>query len=83
MNILVEKQTNLIKHQGYIYIQEDSDIVVKDDGGNIKFYFGDLNRSNCDIYEIDNPIEFFIGNKYLYIEGEIVLNPEYIEPEEA
>jgi len=78
--ILVEKDINLIKHQDLNYILEDHQVVVKDAYDNIKFIFGDLNKNTAYIADISH-IDSFISNKYIYEDGEVVLNPDWVEPE--
>lgn len=76
--ILIEKDTNLIKHQGMTYDLQDKQVIVKDSLGNVKFIFGDLNKNTAyqeDISDIDS----FVGNKYIYQDGEVVLNPDWSE----
>jgi len=79
--ILVENFTSLIKHQGGEYIMNNNNIKVKDFNGNTLFIFSSLNSNNCSIYNADH-INGFIGNKYKYVNGEVILNPDYVEPEE-
>jgi len=78
--ILVEKNTNLIKHQDLNYTLEDHQVVVKDSYDNVKFIFGDLNKNTAYTADVSH-IDSFIGNKYIYENEEVVLNPDWVEPE--
>jgi hypothetical protein len=80
-NILVKNDTREIKHQDAHYVLLDKHIRVEKDGI-LQFYFSDLNKNNATVYQIDNPIVNFIGNKYLYENGEVALNPNWEEPSE-
>lgn len=80
MNILVDNFTFLIKYQ-------DGDFILKADsvehysGDNLLRVIGDMNENNSTVYSVTE-IEGFIGGKYKYIDGEIVINPDYMQPEE-
>ena len=77
MTILVDLNTRVIYHQGMNYVFENNQIsVILDD--NVMFIFGTLNNTNAEVYEIENPIEDFIGGKYLY-NDEVILNPDWVE----
>lgn len=78
--LLVERDTNLIKHQGMNYDLQDHQTVVLYSTGVINFIFADLNKDNSYLVEHDN-IPGFIGNKYKYEDEEVVLNPDWIEEE--
>lgn len=78
MKILVENSSRLIKHKGYNYTLSDSQATVDD----TNIIFVDLNSSNSTVYEVDSVPSPFHGNKYLYVDEEIVDNPDYVEPEE-
>jgi hypothetical protein len=80
-NILVHKGTREIKHQGADYTIDDVRVAVEQNGV-LLFYFGDLKSSNAEVAEIDTPITDFVGNKYLFVDDEVVENPDYISPEE-
>lgn len=80
MKILVEDSTGRIKHQCSDYAFDNDRIVVSDPTTHIvQFYFGDLNKNTASEYEIESEISDFIGNKYLYQDGEVVLNPDWEE----
>ena len=78
-NILVDKQTGLIKHQGFNYTLSETDVEVKTDEGYLMFVFGTLNSFLCEVIELDEPINAFLGNKYLYKNEEVVANPDWSE----
>ena len=79
--ILVEDFTNIIKHRGFRYTLLEDRVKVRDDEGNLKFVFGTLNKYNCKVYELSYHIDDFIGNKYMYVDEEVILNPDYVEEE--
>lgn len=80
--ILVEDATGLIKHQGRDYAFDVDRVVVFDPVTEVvDFYFGDLNVNTASSYEIDNVIADFMGNKYLYQDGQVVNNPDWENPE--
>jgi hypothetical protein len=82
MNILVESLTNLIKYQGYEFSYGGDTRTNMSLEGFIQFSDVSLNKHNSGIYEVET-IEDFVGDKYKYIDGEIVLNPNWIEPERS
>lgn len=49
-------------------------------GNPIQFIIGDLNDSNVTIYDGITAPDDWRGEKYLYVDGEWLLNPDYIEP---
>lgn len=74
--ILVERDTNLIKHQGFTYILGENNVEVKYSTGAINFIFGDLNKYSS--YIVDYPhIDGFICNKFIYDDGSVILNPDF------
>jgi hypothetical protein len=75
--LLVEKDTNLIKHQDRVYECFEDKIIVKTLSGNIDFIFATLNCGNTYIVDAPN-IHPFIGNKYMW-DGEVKENPDWIE----
>jgi hypothetical protein len=79
--ILVDNFSSLIKHQGGEYIMNASNIEVKDFNGNLLFIFSMLNSNICSIYDTAY-IDGFMGNKYKYINSEVVINPDFVQPEE-
>lgn len=79
MNILVSDTK--IKDYNRDYILTNNTIVVLVDGSHILTY-SDLNSGNSNVYQIEDEIVDFVGNKYLYIDGVVSLNPDYVEPEE-
>lgn len=80
-NILVKNSSGEIKHQGQTYILQSDNIVVLD-GETVLFYFCDMNEDSATVYEIDELIIDFVGNKFLYVDSEVVSNPDYVEQEE-
>lgn len=80
MNILVSN--DLIKHQGSDYYLYDNCVVVISNN-KLDFVLGDLNKTNADVYIIENSIDDFIGNKYMYINNEVILNPDWVPLEET
>ncbi len=75
MNILV-KNDDTIKHQGSVYLIYDNSVVVADDN-KLSFVFGDLNSSNCSVKEIDTAIEDFEGDRFLFVNNEVIENPDW------
>lgn len=83
IKILVENNSNIIKCQDHFdYILEATRIKCLKSENSVDFYICDLNENDCSVYEIEDKISGFVGNKYLYINGLISLNPDYTEPEE-
>lgn len=80
MNILVENFTSLIKYQGGVFEQKDSTIDHYDNDENLMRIICDLDVNNSTVYFDITEIDGFIGNKYKYIDGEVVDNPDYVEP---
>ena len=80
MNMLVCLITNEIKHINHNYdLQVDKVSVSKD--GEFKFDFLCHSINDSIIVETDEVIDDFQGNKYLYEDDQIILNPEFIEGE--
>lgn len=78
VNILVEDFTSLIKYQGGDYTQGATTVEHYHDG-NIIRVICDLNENNSSVYSVEE-IGGFVGNKYKYVNGEVVANPDYVEP---
>ena len=58
-----------------------NNVIIASDHGEVVHIYSDLSGSNCNIYQIEDPIDGFIGNKFLYIDGVISENPDYVELE--
>jgi hypothetical protein len=81
VKILVDAQ-GIIKYQGhYDYILLENSVKAMSDANSVDFYICDMNEENSEIIELDNPIEGFIGCKFIYEEGEVIENPDYVEEE--
>jgi hypothetical protein len=76
-NILVCRD-GLIKDAHRDYILTNNTIVVLEGGYHILTY-SDLSSATCNVYQIQDKIQDFIGNKFIYIDGEVILNPDYEE----
>ena len=74
-NILVKRSNDNIIFQDADFVLTPENIEVGEDG-NIKFYFAGENDESVDVYQLDEPIPDWIGCKFLYQNGEIVLNPD-------
>ena len=79
INILVNEFDNVILHQKADYVLNDNNIEVWFNGS-IMFIYGTLNKNLCSVYQIENEIDDFVSNKYKYINGQVVDNPNYIAP---
>lgn len=79
INILINKADGVILHQNKVYEILEDKVNVYDKIGNILFVFATLNSSIVEVVEISDIISNFVGNKYMFVDGKIVLNPEYIE----
>lgn len=79
-NILVEKDTNLVKDYDKDFLLYDNCVIVTQNN-KVELIYSDLSSLNSDVYEIEDEIVDFVGNKYMFIDGEIVSNPDYIESE--
>jgi len=75
-NILVEKETNLIKDFGRDYLLFNNVILVSS-GGDVTNVIADCSSATCNCYQIAEPIEDFTGDKYIYQDGEVILNPDF------
>lgn len=76
--LLVEKYTNLIKHQAHHYEICEDKICAKDPGDNIIVIFATHNTNNSYIVESEH-IDGFVGNKYIWADGETIENPYWSE----
>ena len=80
MKAIIEKESTSIK-----YLLQDTDtVILSADSISVKtakkqFVIGDLNSDNAMLVENLADIQDFIGNKYLYNAGEILINPAYVE----
>ena len=76
--ILVERPSNYIKYQGYDYAIKEHcvDIIYN---GKVQLVDLSLNSSNCITVDLEQDIEYFVGNKFLYIDDEVELNPDFKE----
>lgn len=79
VNILVQDSSGKIKHQGQTYNLQSNNIVVLD-GETVLFYFCDMNESTATVFQTDE-IADFVGNKFLYVDSEVISNPGYVELE--
>jgi hypothetical protein len=77
-NILV-CNSELIKDYDRNYQVFHNVTAVLDGENNVILIYSDLNDTCCQVYQIDSPIENFIGNKYKYVEGKVVLNENFME----
>lgn len=85
MQIIVNKENNVVK-----YVFENTDLIIIGSGmttvvsdvGKPVMSINDMNRSNAEFVSVDLPegetIETFVGDKYLYVEGQWLHNPDYI-----
>jgi hypothetical protein len=80
-NILVDNFTSLIKYQGGVFVQGARTVEHKDDDGNLIRIICDMNENNSTSILVDE-IDGFVGNKYKYVDGVVVDNPDYVEPKE-
>jgi len=83
-NILVQSDNGLIKDYNRDYILTNNTIVVLLDGDHILTY-SDLSSATCNVHQIEDELELFYGNKYIYDNGNITIvegweDPEPIEP---
>ena len=78
-NILVDNFTSLIKYQGGVFTQKDLVVDQYDNEGNLIRVICDMNKNNSTVYTIIE-IDGFVGNKYKYVNGEVVDNSDYVEP---
>lgn len=76
-NIVVEKSTGLIKYYNSDFILFNNSIIVSKDS-HVDSIITDLNASNSNIYQVED-IDDFIGDKYMYIDDSICLNPDFEE----
>lgn len=67
------------------YILADDVIVIFNDENIVTplFIISDMNNSNATMIENVVPPEDWIGNKYLFDNGEWRLNPSWIEPQQS
>ena len=80
-NILVNINTHQIRDYNRDYtLFHNATIVAEDD--HVLFVYSDLSSENCIVYQIEDSIENFAGNKYLYQNDEVSEDPTYVEPEE-
>lgn len=75
-NILVDKDSGLIKDYDRDYLILNNNIIAIKNG-TLENIFSDLNSSNCNVYQIENDLVDFIGNKYIYSDGVITENPNF------
>jgi len=81
MKTIIQNDSNIS-----IYLFEDTESVSMQDnsvevGDPVRMVIADCNNQNCTLVEnVDNPDEW-TGHKYLYVDGNWNLNPEYTEPE--
>ena len=80
MHILVERLTHLIKYQGYDFAYEGDDGVEMYLDGFVEFKDCSLNRHNSDVFDVAE-IADFIGDKYKYVDGEVVDNQDWVNPD--
>jgi hypothetical protein len=80
-NVLVEHDTGLIKDYGRDYFLTNNTIVVLEDGSHILTY-SDLSSANCNVHQIEDVIEGFVGDGFIWDNGSVVINPNYVAPEE-
>jgi len=81
-NILVEHDTNLIKDYNYDFILLADCIVRPAKNSARTLVYSDLSAGTCNVYQIETPIEAFVGNKYMFVGNVVSANPEYIEPKD-
>ena len=78
INILINKADGVVIHQNKVYEILEDKINVYDSIGNLLFVFATLNSHTSEIKEVDSIIPDFIGNKYMWVDGVIEPNPEYV-----
>lgn len=78
MKIIREVDTNIVKYGGHAeYLVEQTGTTVKNSRGAILFVVCDMKTDTCDLLEVENLPEDFIGNKYKYENNSWELNPAY------
>jgi hypothetical protein len=80
-NILVNTETNVIVDYNYEFELYANKVVVVDDEQRVVYIYNDLSLLNAMVYQISTPFEEgdFIGGKYLFLNDEVVLNPDFSE----
>ena len=76
MNILVDNNSSLIKYQGGTY-ELQIDNIRQYDNGILLRVICDLNMNIAIVYDVEE-IPDFIGNKYLYTNGIVEINPDFV-----
>ena len=81
MKILIQNETNLVKYCEKNIIQFANNTLVVDDNNAITIIISDLNSTNSTMETINKDIipTDFVGDKYKFIDGEFVLNEDFIE----
>lgn len=79
-NILVSNETQEIKDYDKDFTLFNN-VCIASKSGNVLQVYPTLNSSNCNVYQSEEEIVDFTGNKYLYIDGAVVENPNYVAPE--
>lgn len=74
----------LVKNNISLYVfSDESEIVLSEDkisvGNPIEFFISDCNSSNSKLYSIDFIPNDWIGGKYLLIDSEWTINPDYVD----
>ena len=79
MKTLVLKENGLSK---YIFEDEAKVTLSKDKVTTPNFIIADLNSANAEMIKEVTPPEDWTGNKYLLQDGQWLINPLYVEPNE-
>lgn len=78
-NILVKSSTREIKDYDKDFVLFNNAVVVSKDGM-VQYIYSDLSSSECNVHQVEEIVDF-VGNKYLYQDGAVVENPDYVEPQ--
>lgn len=80
MKTIVENQSNISK-----YLFDDTkSITIKDDctevGSPIEFIIGDLNNTNCAVFDVANVPDDWVGGKYFFDGSDWTINNNWKPP---
>lgn len=79
-NILVQHDTNQIKDYDRDYTLFNNVIIASKDG-EVALVYSDLSSADCNVHQVNSEIINFVGNKFLYVDGEVIQDPDWEELE--
>ncbi len=80
MYILID-DNNVIKDYNRIYEEYNNCVIVKNANDDIVLIYPQSEDEDLTIVSIEDEIEDFIGNKFIWKNGKAELNPEFEEEE--